>query len=223
MNEEKEKPEVEVAPAVVEEPEAAPAEKAVAQKDYEKVLKAEATARRRAKELETKATTLESQLRAATEEKMAAEGKKDELLQAYKMRAEESEKKIAGFWDSFYAEKKKDAVRASALRAGLRKEAENDLDLVDMDGVEVEKTDQGRVIVHHADDVVENLKQTRPHWFSSKETPRVNTGGYGQKVTTNIEMFDDHMGMLRLKKENRSEYERLFPAYQKHLQKKRAG
>ena len=70
-------------------------------------------------------------------------------------------------------------VKAEAVAAGLRKEALKDLDLIEMDGVDVETTSTGRFIVKGAKQKVESLKQEKPHWFTVEEPPKVNTGGTG--------------------------------------------
>lgn len=67
-----------------------------------------------------------------------------------------------------------------ALKAGLRPEARDDLDLLDLDEVEVESTDSGRYIVRGADRFVENLKKRKPYLFKTgdgKGAPTFNGGG----------------------------------------------
>lgn len=70
-------------------------------------------------------------------------------------------------------------VKAAAVAAGLRKEALDDLDMIDMKGVEVETTSTGRFIVKGAKERVESLKNEKPHWFTTTTPPVVNTGGTG--------------------------------------------
>lgn len=80
--------------------------------------------------------------------------------------------------------KKYDAVKEHALRSGLRSEAIDDLDRLELDAIEVERTDKGRIVVHGADLYVETLKKSKPHWFESKKTPGFNSGGTQSMTTT---------------------------------------
>lgn len=99
------------------------------------------------------------------------------LAEKYQAELKQKDTELTQFRDGFFTSKKYDAVYASALKAGLRGEAEADLSLLPLDGVEVERTDHGRVMVHGSDSYVERLKRERPHWFKSEEPPRVNSGG----------------------------------------------
>lgn len=84
--------------------------------------------------------------------------------------------------ESIYQNEKFNAVRSYAMQKGLIPEAERDLSLLSMDGVTVEATSEGRLIVHGAESFVDNtLLKDRSHWFRSKEVPRFNSGGAGQK------------------------------------------
>lgn len=66
------------------------------------------------------------------------------------------------------------AVKDACLKAGLRPDAVQDLDIVDLSPVQVEATNKGRTIVHGADDFAAKLKAARPYWFSDAP-PNVNT------------------------------------------------
>ncbi len=99
------------------------------------------------------------------------------LAEKYQSELKQKETELNTFREGFFTSKKHDAVYAAALKAGLRSEAESDLTLLQLDGVEVERTDHGRVMVHGSDSYVERLKRERPHWFKNDEPPRVNSGG----------------------------------------------
>lgn len=71
------------------------------------------------------------------------------------------------------------AVKTEAQKAGLRSEALDDLDMIDMKGVKVEVTSSGRYIVSGAKERVESLKTEKPHWFTQAAPPTVNAGGTG--------------------------------------------
>lgn len=71
-------------------------------------------------------------------------------------------------------EKKYNAVRSIALKAGLINTAEKDLELLDLSDVTVEKSETGSWSISGADEYVKNLKVIRPHWFGKGPTT-VNT------------------------------------------------
>jgi hypothetical protein len=122
---------------------------------------------------------------------------KDALRQEQaKIKALEEEKlKKAQEWEKLYEKEKEDkeklltettglkqavvrtarlsAVKEAALKAGLRKEALEDLKLVDLGEVEVESSG-GEIACRGADSFVARLKTLRPHWFATKPN-NINT------------------------------------------------
>lgn len=85
----------------------------------------------------------------------------------------ESERTSSAFKNTLRAQK----VQALAEKAGLRTEARDDLDLLDLDGVEVDVTESGRYLIKGADSFVESLKKSKPHWFKAATAPKFNSGG----------------------------------------------
>lgn len=72
------------------------------------------------------------------------------------------------------------AVQTAALAMGLRQEAIEDLQALDMDDqVSVEVTSSGRILVRGHKDFAERLKASKPHWFTDPKAPGVNSGGGG--------------------------------------------
>lgn len=94
------------------------------------------------------------------------QGERDEAAKA-------SESSSKAFKNTLRAQK----VAALADKAGLRAEARDDLDLLDLDGVEVDVTESGRYLVKGADSFVEGLKKNKPHWFKATTPPKFNGGG----------------------------------------------
>jgi hypothetical protein len=78
-----------------------------------------------------------------------------------------------------------------AQTLGIRKDALNDLDLLDFDEVIVETTSSGNINIIGADSAVKKLKSERPHWFGSKVGRNVN-GNTG-------DVIDDGIKKLTLK------------------------
>jgi len=145
--------------------------------DHERALKDMLKYKSAMKDLEAKLNDYDAKLKAAEEAELQAEGKKDELLQRYKDQVSQLEGKNKSLVDSFYTTKKHDAVLAECRKLGLTDAAEEDLSLIAFEGGDVERTDQGRVIVHGASDFAQELKKRKGHWFSSQQAPKINAGG----------------------------------------------
>ncbi len=95
--------------------------------------------------------------------------------------ANESEKKYTSLKGNVFSNEKHNAVLMAALKSGLRPEAEQDLGLLTLDGVQVEATTEGRFLVHGADEFVRDLKKTKGYWFKDENVPMINSGGTGKK------------------------------------------
>lgn len=154
----------------------------------------------------TEAKTLKAQLE---------ETKKTELKQKeeFKTLWEQEQQAHTKLKESVVRHEKLSAVYAAALKSGLRQEAESDLRLLQLDGVELDSNGD-QFLVTGADEYVENLKKTRPHWFKSSDVPRFNSNGattaapQGQQKLT-VEK------MLELKRTNYKKYLELLPQYTK--------
>lgn len=134
---------------------------------------------------------------------------------AYERKSEklvEVETEFSAFKDGYIASERFNKVRAAALKAGLRVDAEPDLELINMDSVRVERTDQGRVLVHDEDLFVEGLKKSRPHWFKSKSVPNFNPGGGGAPPKDKPKELSAAY-MVGLEKSDPKKYRELMPEY----------
>lgn len=112
------------------------------------------------------------------------------------------------------------AIQAKAMAAGIRPEAMPDLELLSHDGVGVEVTQSGRMIVSGAEEYVEKLKASRSHWFKAPEPPTVNSGGsgsagnYGGDITAAM--------LYELEKKKDPKYPEMVAKYQKQQKAKRS-
>ena len=165
--------------------------------------------------------SLKAELESFRNQRLAEKEDYKTLADQYKDQLSQKEQELLEFKEGFFSSKKYDSVYASALKAGLRKEAESDLNLLDLDGVEVERTDQGRVLVHGQDAFVEKLKQIRPHWFKSNDVPMFNSGG-GRPPEENKPI--DSRELFRLEKQARlggqKDKERYETARKEYLSKR---
>jgi hypothetical protein len=75
------------------------------------------------------------------------------------------------------------AVREAAMKAGIREQAIEDLDVLALDTITVERTSLGKVNAHGADAFIDRLKASKPHWFTDPKAPNVNVNGPEVNVT----------------------------------------
>lgn len=115
-------------------------------------------------------------------------------------------------------------VKAEALQLGLKKEALNDLSLLDLDDVKVVATSDDRFLVEGAKDKASRLKNERPHWFGDLKPPTVNSGGGapplsdkkdGEKITPDDLNNAERKWKRSQKPEDRKAYEDIYKAYLK--------
>lgn len=129
-----------------------------------KDLKAEAEKLRKDKKSQE-----EAELKRTNNWKTIAEQREEEL--------NEVRGKLSNFEEGYIDNEKFNALRDEAVKQGMSPDAIPDLHLYGYDGVEVERTDQGRVIVHGAAEKIGEHKKARPYLFPSPGAPNFNSGG----------------------------------------------
>lgn len=87
--------------------------------------------------------------------------------------------KLEGLEKGIFTRERTKVLTEAAIKSGLRPEALPDLELLNPQGVVVEATTEGRILVHGAETFTERLKRERPHWFQDPKAPNINTGGGG--------------------------------------------
>lgn len=119
----------------------------------------------------------------------------------------EERERFSSFSSAVVQDKKLSKVREFAIKAGMRQEALNDLEMLSLDDVVFETTDGGRFLIHGADTFVEGLKASRPHWFASGEAPPINNSipGYTPPPPSQVLSSRD---LLKLEKEDPAAYKR---------------
>ena len=132
--------------------------------------------KRMASEATEKQTASEAQLREIETNQQKASGKYKELYEREAAQSVDFKEKYEKTLNAVLDDKKMSSVREFALKHNIRKEALDDLDMIDMSSVVVETTDQGRYNVLGADSFVDNLKALKPHWFNDGTPPVVNNG-----------------------------------------------
>lgn len=127
------------------------------------------------RELSDQLAALRKQVEDLNQSKLQEKENWKEAFEAERKLREEDSKKHKSFLESTITDKKRGAITAAALKAGLVNEA--DIDFFPIDEVEVEYTTSGRIIVHGAESVVEAQKKVRPYLFKSEKPPIFNAGG----------------------------------------------
>lgn len=92
---------------------------------------------------------------------------------------------------TFFGSLKNQEIQKEAMKLGIRDEALSDLGLLDSSTVITETTSTGNVNILGASEFVEQLKQTRPHWFRQQGAPVINNGNpsFTKKEYTASEML----------------------------------
>ncbi len=105
---------------------------------------------------------------------LEAQDKWKELYEAEKARADKADETSTQLKDSFLNEKKFSALKTAAVTAGLRAEALDDLDALDLSDIVVETTSTGRTNVMGIEAKLQKIKTAKPHWFGGKSAPKIN-------------------------------------------------
>lgn len=108
------------------------------------------------------------------DEKMRSNQEWQKLSEMKEKEALEWREKHDSLATNLVAREKYSALRNEVTKLGLREEAIQDLDLVDLSEINIETTSTGRYNILGADKYAQKLKSLRPHWFSNS-TPNVTT------------------------------------------------
>lgn len=164
---------------IVENPNPTPSPEMVSKEDMDRALTDLKKYKAQAKEL---ADQIKAKEVAALKEKQDWQKIAEIKEQEAKSALEEKE----SLKNAITADKKLNAVLSATAAMGLRKEAIEDLTLLDMSDVQIEYTNTGKVSVIGADKFAERLKTLRPHWFGQKSN-KINSNspdvGLGDMVT----------------------------------------
>lgn len=142
------------------------------------------------------------------------------LAKEYETRATNAESENKTLKESMVYDKKYSAVKTLALQSGLRKEALNDLELIDLFDVAIETTSTGRINVLNVDKAVERIKASRPHWFGKRGAVNINPGEPGV-VTTGEVKYNDLLKAEETAKKNGdyAPYEALHKKYLEQIRR----
>lgn len=154
---------------------------------------------------------LQQQIQSLQDEKLKSQNDFKSLYERTKGELEETRKQKEQFISSYFEDQKRGALKSAVLKLGLRPEAESDLDLIDLSDVAIERTDQGRVLVHGADSKAEQIKKTRPHWFKNQTQVTINSGGTNSPAVETGNLTPQFM--VELERKDPKKYRELFPKF----------
>lgn len=162
------------------------------------------------------AQKLKEQLDADKTNKMKEQNQWKELAEAKERELAEEREKAERLQNSYLDEKKYTAVQAACQKLGLRAEALSDLEMLDLEQVQIETTNTGKINVLGAERFAERLKSLKPHWFATQTAPSVNTNGTrvldsGGAITPKMLLDAEKEGR---KSGDMSKYQTLFKSYQ---------
>lgn len=140
--------------------------------EFQKVLNQMHEQKKRAKDLEAR-------LKEAEISKLKEQQNWQQIAELKEKEAQEISTKYTALSENLVLDKKFAAVKEAALKQGILPSAIDDLEMIDLSSVVVEKTSTGRINVLGAEQLVSGLKLKKAHWFETKgsrinpETPGV--------------------------------------------------
>jgi DNA repair ATPase RecN len=169
--------------------------------------------KREARDMAEKNEALAKKIQEIENAKLESQGEYRKLYEEQLQKTEQYESKYKDVLGKVVEDKKVSAVRELAMKRNIRPEALEDLNMIDMSGVIVETTDQGRYSVLGADSFVEKLQSAKPHWFTDSKAPNVNngTGDFDGKEKTY-----SSSEVLELQKKDPAKYREIMTK-QRHL------
>lgn len=141
------------------------------------------------------------------EEKLQNGENYKELWERERQSKESLQQKLKSLSTNVLEDKKLEAIKSEARKAGLDPDWEDMLTAFDTSDVLVETTDSGQFIVNGADTWVEALRADKPKMFRMKTDPAINnkTGNFDNREKTYSKAE-----VLKLQKENPSKYEEII-------------
>jgi hypothetical protein len=165
----------------------------------------------------SRASDLESKLNAIEEERLREKQDFKALADKYKAEAEANGGKLREVNALIERSQKFSTLERVAVEAGIRPEAIDDLESLDLKDLQLETTSNGRFMVNGAKEFVDDLKSRKPHWFRKDKLPTVNPGGGGAKApgdgkVTPRDVLDAEK-KVRAGKMTKDEYHSVFRRY----------
>lgn len=144
-------------------PKEEPPELSVTFEDHQKLVS-------RLQKSEERASVFEKGLKEKELSDMKAQNKWQEIAEMEKKEKDDAVQKLERVNDAVARDKKYTAIKLAAQSSGIRKEALDDLDLLEFPEVQIEVTSLGNINIVGAQAAVDRLKMIRAHWFGKRPT-----------------------------------------------------
>ena len=151
--------------------------KVISEADHQRALDDMHKYKKERVDLQAKLDDAEKKSKKVEEEGLRKNNNYKTLSERLQKEIDDKEAEHADFKQSYFDTKRYDAIEKEAIKAGMRDEALEDIGLFKLDGVEVEHTSAGRVIVNGSAEWVADLKKTKPYLFKQDGAPVFNGGG----------------------------------------------
>lgn len=191
----------------------APAEEAIDLKAYENTKNDMHKFKRQALDTNVKLDEAIAKIATLEEDKLKSGENYKELWEKQKSASQEWEGKYKGLSKMLVEDKKMNAIKNEAVKAGLGSDWMDMLNAFDTSDVIVETTSSGNFMVNGADTWVEALKADKPMMFKQKADPNVNnkSGSFDNREKTY-----SPSEVLRLQREDPAKYQDVIQN-KKHL------
>ena len=121
------------------------------------------------------AATLRAEIEAQKTMKLKAENQWQALAEAKEKEVETLKTETKRMNDAIIERERTSALKMKAAALGLRPEAVSDLESLDLTALRIETTNTGKINVLGVSEFADRLKSVKPHWFTDKTPPNVNT------------------------------------------------
>lgn len=158
----------------VEKPVETPAEETT-QSDEKKTVGGSSFYKTKISEIQTENDALRQQIEELQTAQLQEKENFKELWELEKAKRVNAEEKATQISTSYFNGLKMSAIEQEAIRLGIREQALHDIAMIDNSIVQIETTSTGNANVLGAREFVEQLKETRPHWFGDQSAPIVNS------------------------------------------------
>lgn len=144
------------------------------------------------------------------------------LYESEREKRQQVEQRYGSLKTNLEVTKKHDAVRAELLSAGLQKGADDLINDEVLEKVQIEYTDQGRMIVHGADHAADLFKQKYPFAFQQRNETNVNPGGGRGKPPSETKWDGAKLRKLELECRRKGDMAPLKAAYDEYRKQRMA-
>jgi hypothetical protein len=197
---------------VVETPTPEPKIEVISKQEFDHVMSDLHKQKAKARELEEKVRTIETQ-------KLKEKEEWKTLADQYEGEAKQAKDEVAKIKEGLVVRTKFDAIKAEAIKLGIHESAIDDLRMLGWDDVRIETTSEGRVNVLGAEKAMQRVKTQKPYLFKAPGAPNVNVNTPGVVDGADISFSTIYEAEKEAKKSgNYGKYRELLTKFQAQKQ-----